>query len=128
TEMAAPAEPERVGMAKVGWSSYTASVDCGTEPGYLVWSEAFYPGWSAQIDSRPSQIIRTNHAFQGVVVPPGSHVVTFHFQPNVFVVGLYFALVVWTIIAAGLAYGFAVRTSGHRFTSRRRGIGPNLVE
>jgi uncharacterized membrane protein YfhO len=49
--------------------------------GFLVLSEASYPGWTARIDDGPSQrVLRTDVALQGIGVPSGRHRVTFVFQ------------------------------------------------
>jgi len=49
--------------------------------GVLVLTDSFYPGWVAEVDGRPTPILRTDFLFRGVVVPAGEHVVTFAFQP-----------------------------------------------
>lgn len=48
-------------------------------PRLLVVANAYHPGWRAAIDGNKTQIYRTNYAFQGVVVPQGSHKVTFSY-------------------------------------------------
>ena len=45
--------------------------------GYLVFSDAYYPTWSAYIDGVKTAIFITNHAFRGIFVPKGSHTVQF---------------------------------------------------
>jgi hypothetical protein len=55
---------------------------------FLVLSEAFYPGWKAWIDDRPTEICRTNIAFRGVVVPAGIHRMRMEFRPNIFYISL----------------------------------------
>ena len=50
-------------------------------PGLLVLHEAYYPGWVARVDGRPTPIVRTNVLFRGVEVGDGHHVVEFHFEP-----------------------------------------------
>ncbi|NUM25526.1 MAG: YfhO family protein [Candidatus Buchananbacteria bacterium] len=56
-------------------------------PKLLVVSKTFYPGWQATIDGRPQEIIRTNNAFSGVVIPSGQHQVKFQYQPKSFIMG-----------------------------------------
>jgi uncharacterized membrane protein YfhO len=50
-------------------------------PGLLVLHEAYYPGWVAKVDGRPTPIVRTNVLFRGVEVADGHHVVEFRFEP-----------------------------------------------
>lgn len=50
--------------------------------GFLVFSDAYYPSWRVYIDGVEREIIKTNHAFRGVVVPPGNH--TILFKDNLF--------------------------------------------
>lgn len=48
----------------------------------LVLADNYYPGWTARIDDRPADIVRTDHTFRGVVVPAGEHTVTFSYDPG----------------------------------------------
>lgn len=45
--------------------------------GFLVLTDSYYPTWRAQIDGRQTTIYKTNHAFRGVIVPSGKHMVVF---------------------------------------------------
>lgn len=48
--------------------------------GFLVLSEAYYPGWRARIgDDPPQPVHRTGIALQGIEVPAGDHLVVFEF-------------------------------------------------
>lgn len=49
---------------------------------YLVVLDGFYPGWKAFIDGKETKIHRTNYDFRGVLVPAGSHIVDFKYQPK----------------------------------------------
>jgi hypothetical protein len=54
------------------------TVEVSTEGGgFLVLSEAYYPGWRARIGGRIAAVRRTNVSLQGVAVPPGRHTVVF---------------------------------------------------
>jgi hypothetical protein len=71
------------------------------QPGYLVLSDAYYPGWQASVDNQPAPIERANYAFRAVYVPAGQHTVRFIFDPLIWKVGLsvsgaiLLALMVW---------------------------------
>ena len=50
--------------------------------GFLVLSEAHYPGWRVSIDGEPASLVRTDLALQGVAIPTGEHVVEFRLAPT----------------------------------------------
>jgi hypothetical protein len=50
---------------------------------FLVSSEAWYPGWRAEIDGREQPLVLTNAAFRGLEVPGGRHKVTMRFRPAI---------------------------------------------
>jgi hypothetical protein len=47
--------------------------------GFLVLTDAFFPGWTANVDDRPVPILRANHAFRAVRVPAGPSRVSFRY-------------------------------------------------
>jgi uncharacterized membrane protein YfhO len=55
--------------------------------GFLFLSEAYYPGWRAQIDGRAARLVPADIAFQGVWVPSGQHDVVFSYNPTIFAMG-----------------------------------------
>lgn len=52
-----------------------------SEGGYLVLADAWHPWWRATIDNRTTKIYRANLMMRAVIIPPGSHVIRFHFDP-----------------------------------------------
>jgi hypothetical protein len=72
-----------------GRSANTMVIRVATEePRLLVVSDTYYPGWKAAIDGAPTQILQTNVALRGVVVPAGEHIITMTFRPTTLLVGL----------------------------------------
>lgn len=55
--------------------------------GFLVLTDAFYPGWKASIDDRPAVVQRANYLFRTIAVPPGHHRVAFVYDPRSFKLG-----------------------------------------
>ncbi|HEV8637702.1 MAG TPA: YfhO family protein [Chloroflexota bacterium] len=53
----------------------------------LVVADAWHPGWRGLLDGQPTPILRTNHAFRGVAVPAGEHLVEMRFRPTSLLVG-----------------------------------------
>jgi hypothetical protein len=49
--------------------------------GMLMISDNYYPGWYAELDGNSVEILRTNMAIRGVVVPAGKHTVTMNYRP-----------------------------------------------
>lgn len=62
-------------------------------PGLLVLRDIAAPGWRARIAGRAVDIIPADHAFRGVVVPPGHSTVTFTYAPKTLAVGAWGAVV-----------------------------------
>ena len=56
--------------------------------GYLFLSDPHYPGWQAQVDGQPAELLRANYAFRAVRVPAGTHQVTMSFRPLSWTLGL----------------------------------------
>lgn len=56
-------------------------------PRLLVYSDPDYPGWRARLDGAPAEIYRVNGGFRGVIVPTGSHRLTFVYRPTPFYIG-----------------------------------------
>ncbi|OGE32055.1 hypothetical protein A2631_02970 [Candidatus Daviesbacteria bacterium RIFCSPHIGHO2_01_FULL_44_29] len=49
---------------------------------YLIISQAFYPGWVAQVDGKSSNLYIANTALMSVLVPPGEHLVSLRYDPG----------------------------------------------
>lgn len=54
----------------------------------LFLSDAYYPGWKASIDGKPTKIFIADYAFRAVKVPKGEHIVEFYYFPESFKNGL----------------------------------------
>jgi hypothetical protein len=54
------------------------------EPGFLVLSDTWDPGWRARVDDRSAEILRANFAFRAVALPAGRHVVELRYAPASF--------------------------------------------
>ncbi|TAK35069.1 MAG: hypothetical protein EPO21_07430 [Chloroflexota bacterium] len=71
-------------------------------PGYLVLSDAFYPGWRAYVDGERTEILHANYAFRAVRLEPGEHLVEFRYLPSSYVLGLGLSLV--ALLAASVLF------------------------
>ncbi len=83
-------EPERIEVK--------ASLDA---PGYLVLTDAYYPGWKVEVDRQPASLLRADLYFRAVALDAGEHQVVFRFQPASARLGLIASLIAW--LGLGLA-------------------------
>jgi hypothetical protein len=96
------------------------SVDVAIETaaaGLLVLSDAYYPGWEAQLDGQPAPIYKTNSVMRGVFVPAGAHHIRFQYDPPLLKVGVMLAVLSLLIIGGVVAY--QVRRSGKTRSPRK---------
>ena len=80
------------------------------QPGLLVVSDLFYPGWTAEVASADGTrtqvpILRTNRIMRGVVLPAGTHRIAFVYRPLSFYAGVLISVAAWLIF--GAAFFFA---------------------
>jgi hypothetical protein len=55
--------------------------------GVLVLTDISYPGWTAEADGRPAEILLADGFFRGVALPAGSHRVVFRYRPPAVIAG-----------------------------------------
>ena len=59
----------------------------------LVLTDTYYPGWIAKIDDKPTKIIRANWTQRALLVPAGTHTVTFHYEPHSVRLGMILSMI-----------------------------------
>jgi uncharacterized membrane protein YfhO len=59
--------------------SYDVKSDKG---GVIVFSEVYYPGWTATVDGESVEIGRVNYVLRAITVQPGNHKVELMFYPK----------------------------------------------
>jgi hypothetical protein len=66
----------------VHYSPNRIEVDVNLDaPGFLVLSEAWYPGWQAVVNDEPVRLYRTDNLLRGVYLERGMHQVVFTYRP-----------------------------------------------
>ena len=53
-----------------------------TRGGVVVFSEIYYPGWTATVDGEPVEVGRVNYVLRAIKVKPGNHKVILNFDPQ----------------------------------------------
>lgn len=97
------AEPNPGPVARI-WRYLPDRVEMTVEtdrPGMLVLLDAYFPGWQAHVNGKPTRVYRTNYLFRGVFVEVGKNEVRFDYSPWSFWAGL--GVSGGTLIAVGAA-------------------------
>ncbi len=82
--------------------SYDVNSDKG---GVLVFSEIYYPGWTATVDGQPVELGRVNYVLRAMNVKAGKHAVTLSFKPASLNRTETIAYVSYTILLLAVAIG-----------------------
>ncbi|MCU0977915.1 MAG: YfhO family protein [Pirellulaceae bacterium] len=69
-------------------------------PGYLVLTDTWYPGWTAEDNGQPAALVSANLVCRAVPLGPGHHVVVFRYGWSGYLGGM---------ILSALALVFAIR-------------------
>lgn len=98
-------------------------------PGVLVLTDSYYPGWKVFIDGRQGKIFRANHFFRGVRLAAGTHTVEFKYEPLSFAMGLWISLLsLFMLIAISLTRVYIRRRSRGRNMQKIASRQPTAVE
>ena len=54
----------------------------GKDPAWLVYADAWHPGWKATVDGRTVPIVRANLGFKAIPIESGTHDVRLQFDPR----------------------------------------------
>ncbi len=77
---------EQTGEATVNITSYKPNrltYDVNSETGgIVVFSEVYYPGWTATIDGKPAEVGRADYILRALQMPAGNHKVELIFEPK----------------------------------------------
>jgi uncharacterized membrane protein YfhO len=71
-----------------------------SEPGILVLTDSYYPGWKVFVDGTQGKLLRANYFFRAVELPAGAHQVEFVYDPLSFKIGLIVSLLTGVFLIA----------------------------
>jgi hypothetical protein len=80
----------------------------GSQGGWLVLADAWYPGWVARIDRNSAPIYPADTLFRAVYVDPGVHKITFLYRPT----GFYFGALSSILVLSSIAVFYRFRGGG----------------
>ena len=63
------------------------------KPGFVVFSEMFYPGWKAKINNKEVNVYKVNFILRGIFVQKGNNKIKFYFEPSSIKYGSLFQIV-----------------------------------
>lgn len=78
------------------------------QPGYLILTKPWYPGWEARIDGRTASLVKIGGILQGVAIPAGTHTIEVTYRPISVRVGLLLCLL-GLLLAGALTWWCAWR-------------------
>ncbi len=61
--------------------------------GFVVFTDNYYPGWSASVDGKNEKVYRADYTFKAVFVPKGTHTVIFQYMPPSLIIGTMISLI-----------------------------------
>ena len=76
--------------------------------GVIVFSEVYYPGWTATVDGQPAELGRVNYLLRAVNVAPGKHTVELTFKPKSVTATETVAYVSYAVLLLLVAFGVYV--------------------
>jgi uncharacterized membrane protein YfhO len=115
--------PRRDGQSK-GWerpidsrgvfSGDFTHKDISRNESWLVWNEAYTPGWRAWMDGKPASIERAFGFFMAVNAPSGGkHSIEFRYEPVSYRLGLFISLFSLWLVFAAVAWKKPERITGN---------------
>jgi len=89
----------RVEARREGGNKLRLSVETSTG-GLVVVTTYLEPGWRAEVDGRPAELVEVFGVVMGVMVGPGSHEVTLVYRPRLFWTGVVISLLSLAVVIA----------------------------
>jgi len=115
-ESLAAAPPTRVTAAHISsYESQRVRIEAVSDaPALLMLNDTNYPGWRAYVNGQPTPVVAADYLFRGVVIPAGSSVVEFSYEPTSLRIGFAISLVSMIIVGILMLHGARWRRAGER--------------
>ena len=75
-----------------------------SKDGVAVFSEIYYPGWTATIDGKPVEVARVNYVLRALRVPAGHHEIVLTFRPTSVTTTEYIAYAAIVLLIVGFLF------------------------
>lgn len=72
--------------------------------GLLLLADKFYPGWKAYIDNTETSLYQANIDQRAILVPSGTHIIRFIYEPTTFKIGFLISLIGYLVITFLLGF------------------------
>lgn len=110
--------PERVTITDYQPESITLQTISSAD-GFLVLADLYTEEWNAYLNGEKVPVLRTNHAFRGISLPAGDHLVEFRYEPPMARTGL---------LITGVSYPVLIVVWCAAFVRRRPSFRPPNVD
>jgi hypothetical protein len=108
-----------VAYRRPGPEEIVLETDAGDEPAIVHVAESYHPWWTAQVDGRPSPLLRAQRSFMAVPVGPGRHRIELRLEPPLAVrVADGVTVLAWVLLAVG-GLAWSVRSAWRARYARR---------
>lgn len=97
------ARPDEVRIVSYEPERVMIEADLASE-GYLILTDAYYPGWQALVDGQEEPILRADVLFRALRLPAGRHVIEFVYDPLSLKIGIFVSLIALLGVVLGLAW------------------------
>jgi hypothetical protein len=103
-----------VSVTEQGPHNVTLMVDAA-QPGFVVLTDTYYPGWQATIDGQPVQIWPANITFRAVAIDAGRHTILLSYRPSSFRWGVWISGITLLVVLTSGGLLIRNRNQGKQF-------------
>lgn len=113
---------EASGSARiVSYAPTKIEIDVQTSAVQLLFlSDNYFPGWVAFVDGEETKLYRANYTFRAVLVPAGSHTVTFSYEPTTVKIGLVISFVSTMLLLLLIYFSVVLLGKIRKFSVKNR--------